>query len=134
MKFFPVLILSASLVACADRGSDDEQVRAVFASVEQAAEARDSSEVLEHVAASYADANGFDKTRLQAFLRGYFLANPKVEVLLDIESVELPVPGLARVRVEVAVLPAGDRTTLDVELRQEDDEWRVVRADRAREP
>jgi hypothetical protein len=89
--------------------------------------------VLEHVAAGYADARGNDRPQLQAFLRGYFLANPKVEVLLDIESLQLPVAGLAQARVDVTVLPAGDRTVLDVELRQQDGEWRVVRADRVRE-
>jgi hypothetical protein len=89
--------------------------------------------VLEHIAIGYSDSRGFDRTQLQTFLRGYFLANPKVEVLLDIQSLELPVPGLAQVRADVTVLPAGDRATLDVELRQQDGEWRIVRADRARE-
>ena len=133
MKFPAVLTLSILLAACADRGSDDEQVRAVLASAEQAAEERDASDVLEHIATGYSDSRGFDRTQLQTFLRGYFLANPKVEVLLDIESLELPVPGLAQVRADVTVLPAGDQATLDVELRQQDGEWRIVRADRARE-
>jgi hypothetical protein len=137
MKFLAVLIFSsalcATLTACAERSSDEQQVRELFASVEKAAEARDSSDVLEHVAASYSDERGLDKTQLRNFLRGYFLANPKVEVLVDVESVELPVPGLAKARVDIAVLPAGDTATLDVELRREDDEWRVVRADRSRE-
>ncbi len=137
MKFFAAFTLCTSLVtlaACAGRGSDDEQVRAVFADAEKAAEARDASDVLEHVASGYADSRGFDKAQLQSFLRGYFLANPKIEVLLDIESLDLPVPGLAQARIDVTVLPAGDRTTLDVELRQQDGAWRIVRTDRAREP
>jgi hypothetical protein len=137
MKFIPALILSsvlaATLTACAERSSDEQQIRELVASVEKAAEARDTSDVLAHVASSYSDERGFDKTRLQNFLRGYFLANPNVELVVGIESVELPVPGLAKARVGITVLPAGDTTTLDVELRREDDEWRVVRADRARE-
>src|SRR5699024_5906106 len=72
------------------------------------------------------------KAALQAFLRGYFLANPRVEVLLDVESLELPVTGLARARIDLTVLPAGDRATLDVELREQGGEWRVTRADRVR--
>lgn len=137
MKFITALILSsvlaATLTACAERSSDEQQIRELVASVEKAAEARDTSDVLEHVASSYSDERGFDKTRLQNFLRGYFLANPNVELVVAIESVELPVPGLAKARVDIAVLPAGDTTTLDVELRREDDQWRVVRADRARQ-
>ena len=137
MKFFAALLLRvslATLVACAGRDSDEEQVRAVLASVERAAEARDSSDVLEHVARGYEDSRGFDIAQLQAFLRGYFLANPRIEVLLDIERLDLPVPGLAQVRVDITVLPAGDRTTLDVQLRQQDGAWRIVRTEPAREP
>jgi len=52
--------------------------------------------------------------------------------------VEFPVDGLARARVSVRGLDldrfnVGDSVVLDVELRRHDGEWRVVRADRARE-
>jgi hypothetical protein len=132
MKFLAVLVLPMALSACAERSSDEQQVRELFASAEQAAEARDASDVLELVADGYGDERGFDKTQLQTFLRGYFLANPRVEVLVDIENLELPVPDLAQARLNVAVMPAGDRATLDVELRRQDGDWRIVRADRAR--
>jgi hypothetical protein len=137
MKFLAALVFSSALCAtlssCAERSSDEQQVREVFTRVEEAAEARDTSDVLEHVAAGYSDERGLDKTQLQTFLRGYFLANPKVEVLVDIERLELPVPGLAQARMDLVVLPAGDRITLDVELRRQDGDWRIVRADRSRE-
>jgi hypothetical protein len=132
MKFLPVLFSAMALAACA-APDEEQQVRETLASVEQSAEARDTSDVLEHVASSYADARGNDRAQLQNFLRGYFLANPKVEVMLDIEELTLPVAGLAQARVELIVLPAGDRATLDVELRKQDGAWRITRADRARE-
>jgi hypothetical protein len=132
MKLSPVLLFTMALAACGAR-DEQQQVREVFASVEQAAEARDASDVLEHVASGYADARGNDRAQLQNFLRGYFLAHPKVEVMLDVEQLELPVAGLAQARVELLVLPAGDRATLDVELRKLDGAWRVTRADRARQ-
>jgi hypothetical protein len=132
MKFSAGLTLVAMLAACSAPSSDEERVRVTLAGAERAAEARDASDVLEHVATSYADSQGNDKAALQAFLRGYFLANPRVEVLLDVESLELPVTGLARARIDLTVLPAGDRATLDVELREQGGEWRVTRADRVR--
>ena len=58
--------------------------------------------MLEHVADDYADAQGLDKTQLQNFLRGYFLAHPKLELLVNIESLEFPVDGLAQAVVTVA--------------------------------
>ncbi|HEY6123752.1 MAG TPA: hypothetical protein VIV63_03810, partial [Steroidobacteraceae bacterium] len=81
MKFLTLLVTASLLAACAAEPSDEERVRSVIESVEEAAEARDTSDVLEHVADNYADARGMDKTQLQGFLRGYFLAHPKLELL-----------------------------------------------------
>jgi hypothetical protein len=130
MKFLTVLMIASTLLACSARDDDEAQVRAALAAMEEAAEARDASDVLEHVASSYADSRGTDRAELQNFLRGYFLTNPRIEVILDIEQLEIPVAGLAQARVEVTVLPAGDRAVFAVELRREDGQWRVTRADR----
>ena len=132
MKFLITLIASGLLVACAARSSDEELVRAVIDDMEIAAEARDASDVLEHVADSYADSAGFDKAQLQNFLRGYFLAHPKLELLVNIESLEFPVDGLAQAVVSVTTAditdPAAQR--LKVEFRRSEGAWQVVRADR----
>lgn len=137
MKFSttPVAILAATilLAACGARSSDEEKLHALIDAVEAAAEARDSSDVLEHVASNYSDSRGLDKTQLRNFLRGYFLANPKIELLVSVADLEIPVPGLARARVTVTSVLAGDREVLQVEFRQEGGQWRVVRADRARD-
>lgn len=133
MKFLLTALLAVSLLACAERGSDEQQIHDVIAKMEKAAESRDTGDVLEHVADGYADAQGFDKTRLRNFLRGYFLSNPKVELLVDIESLELPVPGLAKARIDVTVLPAADRGSFALELRRHEGVWQVVRVDLARE-
>jgi len=44
----------------------------VIGSVENAAEARDTSDVLAFVADDYSDAQGLDRAQLQNFLRGIF--------------------------------------------------------------
>ena len=136
MKFRTALtlcVMLSSITACAERSSDEEQVRAVITGAEEAAEARDASDVLEFIATDYSDSQGSDKTRLQNFLRGYFLANPKIELLVSVGELEFPVPGLAKARVGVTSLPAGDRASFRVELRQQDGQWRVARADRIRD-
>lgn len=132
MKFFTGFVAVILLSACGPRSSDEEQVRAAIDAAEVAAESRDSSDVLEHVAADYSDSNGFDRAQLQKFLRAYFLANPRIELLVRIESLEFPVAGLARARIAVNALPSGDSATLDVEFRRQDGEWRVARADPVR--
>ena len=132
MKFWVVLILSATLVACGARSSDEDQVRALVDGAEIAAEARDASDVLEFVADDYEDSNGFDKAQLQSFLRAWFLAHPKVELVVSIDSLEFPVDGLGQAEITVTNvdLASPDRARLKVEFRRRDGEWRVSRADR----
>jgi hypothetical protein len=127
--FFVAAIL---LAACGTKSSDEQQVRALIDGVEAAAEARDASDVLEHVADDYADSGGFDKAQLQNFLRGYFLAHPRLELVVNIESLEFPVDGLAQAVVSVATVELGDPDLqrLKVEFRRAGGEWRVARADR----
>jgi len=136
MKFFTlcftVTFTVISLSACGSRSSDEQQVREIFAGAESAAEDRDASDVLAFVADDYEDANGNDKTQLQDFLRGYFLANPKIELLVNVESLEFPADGLAQAKLTVTrvSLSEPDRLHLAVELRRTGGEWRVKRAAR----
>ena len=134
MKFLPALILATTLTACGARSSDEERVRELFANAEAAAEARDTSDVLEFVADEYSDTQGLDKTSLGNFLRGWFLAHPRVELTVVVESLEFPVDGLAQANLTVGNLTASDvdLERIRVELRRDGEDWRVVRADRRR--
>jgi hypothetical protein len=139
MKFSPALILSSLLIACSSATSDEQRVRALFASAEEAAESRDVGDVLDLVGDEYADNQGNTRDSLRGFLRVFFAAHPKLELVTSVDDLQFPVDGLARARVSVRGLDldrfnAGDSVTLDVELRRVGGEWRVVRADRAREP
>jgi hypothetical protein len=132
MKFLLSAIAAILLAACAAKSSDEEKIRALIDSVEEAAEARDTSDVLQHVADDYADSSGLDKAQLQNFLRGLFLSHPKLELLVDVESLEFPVDGLAQAVVSVRSLELGfpEPRRLKVEFRRAGDRWLVVRADR----
>lgn len=132
MKFVSLCVALTFLVACGSRTSDEEQVRELLEAAEAAAEARDTSDVLAVVAPDYSDSQGLDRAQLQNFLRGYFLANPRVEILMTVQELEFPVDGLARARVGLTSLPAGDRATLQLEFRKEGGDWLVTRADRVR--
>ena len=127
-----IFLATVLLAACGAKSSDEEQVRALIGAIETAAEARDTSDVLEHVADNYVDSNGFDKSQLRNFLLGYFLAHPRVEVLVNIESLEFPVDGLAQAVISLATveLTDPDLQRLKVEFRRSGGVWQVVRADR----
>ena len=132
MKLVSVLIAVVCLASCGARTSDEELVREVIATMEAAAEARDASDVLEHVAVNYEDAQGFDRAQLTNFLRGYLLAHPKIELLVDIESLEFPADGLARAEISVTSLALGDadHAQFNVEFRRQGSDWQLSRADR----
>jgi hypothetical protein len=136
MKFSPnaspILLATILLAACGTTTSDEQQVRALIDEVETAAEARDTSDVLEHVSETYADSGGLDKTQLQDFLRGYFLAHPKLELVVNIESLEFPVDGLAQAVVSVTTVELTDPNLqrLKVEFRRSGSTWQVARAER----
>ena len=134
MKFLPALILLTSLAACGARSSDEERVRELIDGVEVAAESRDASDVVAYVAPDYSDSEGFDKTRLQTFLRAYMLAHPKVELLTRIDKLEFPADGLAQAEVSVTGIELGDidRVRLKVEFRRNSEKWQVSRVDRLR--
>jgi len=139
MKFSLAVILSSLLIACSSATSDEQRVRALFASAEEAAESRDVGDVLELVADEYADDQGNTRDSLRVFLRVFFAAHPKLELVTNVDDLQFPVAGLARARVTVRGLDldrfnAGDSVRLDVELRVVGGEWRIVRADRVREP
>ena len=132
MKFLPLMLATSFLVACGAKTSDEEQVRALISAIETAAEERDTSDVLTHVADNYVDSAGFDKIRLKNFLIGYFLAHPKVELLVTIDSLEFPVDGLAQAVVTVATVELTDPDVrrLKVEFRRLENGWKVVRTGR----
>jgi ketosteroid isomerase-like protein len=132
MKYSPPLILVTLLAACGSRSSDEDRVREVILEMETAAEARDASDVLEYVTAGYEDAQGFDRAQLQNFLRGYFLSHPKIELLVNVETLQFPAEGLAQAELTITTVSLSDpdRAHLKVEFRREGDAWRVARADR----
>ena len=136
MKFSPnaslILLATIFLAACGAKTSDEQQVRALIDEVETAAEARDTTDVLEHVADTYADSSGLDKMQLRDFLRGYFLTHPKLELVVNIESLEFPVDGLAQAVISVTTVELTDpnRQRLKVEFRRSGSAWQVARADR----
>jgi hypothetical protein len=127
------------LTACSDDGSPEQQVRAVIESMEVAAEARDVGDLMEHISASYRDAQGQDRTEASRYARGYFIANQSVLLLTRVESLEFPAPDEARVKLQVGMAGragapgqaglSADLYDFDLALVREDGEWKVSYAD-----
>lgn len=138
-RWLAMALFGAVLAACSSPATPEQQVRAVIESGEAAAEARDLSGMLEHVATSFRDDQGRGREELKQYLRGYLLTHPKVEVITRVVSIEFPYRDYARVQLTVGTLGrdaagagafdlAGDVNEITLELALEGDEWRVVRA------
>jgi len=137
-----VAALVASTVTLAGCGRDESpeaQVREVIAAGEAAAEERDLGSLLEMVSPTFRDGNGGGRDELRQYLRGYFVMNQSVHLLTRVESVEFPYRDYARVKLSVGMLGrastgassldlAADAKEIVLELKLEDDEWKVVRA------
>ena len=115
-------------------------MRAVIATGESAAEARNLSGLMDLVSPRYEDGRGGSAVELSRTLRGYFIANQSVHLLTRVESVEFPYKDMARVHLTVGTLgrKAGASDTIDLaadlqdvhlELQLERGEWKVTRAE-----
>jgi predicted small lipoprotein YifL len=132
-----VFLALASVAACGDKASPEQQVRAVIEQMEQAAEDRDIGDLKAHLSADYQDANGMGADEAARYARGYFIANQSIHLLTRIEELTFPTDGEARAQVLVGMLGrdaaatdrwdlAGELRTFKIALRREQDEWKVT--------
>ena len=128
------------LAACGREPSAEERIREVIAAAETAAEARDLSDVMALVSDRYSDLRGQDKAAIRDLMRGYFLINQSIHLLLRIEDLEFPANNIASARVTVGMLGrqdaggndwslAADVYEFEIRLLNEDDEWRLISAE-----
>ena len=134
------LLLLAALAGCGREVSPEDEVRAVVAAAEQAAEARDASALLDLVADDYRDGRGNGAAEIRRYARGYLIAHQSIRLLVRIDQLELVARDLARLEATVGMLGreaeaasawdlAADVYEFDVTLAREDGDWRVTRAD-----
>jgi hypothetical protein len=135
----PLAAALAGLAACGNAPTPDARVRALVAEAERAAEARDVRGVMALVSPQFRDSQGADREELARLVRGWFVVHQAVHLVTRIESIEFPYDDYARVGLTVGALGreaagtggldlAADVHDVVLELRLEDDAWRVVRA------
>lgn len=131
-----LLVAFATLTACGDADSPEQQVRRVIDKMETAAESRDVGDLIQHLSSEYRDANGMSSDEAARYARGYFIGNQSIHLLTRVEQVEFPLPDEARARVLVGMVGreadaagnwdlAADLYEFKLALRQEGGEWKV---------
>jgi hypothetical protein len=133
-------LLATGLAGCSPGPSPEDEIRAVAARAEEAAEARDALALRGLVADDYRDGRGNGAEEIRRYVHGYLLAHQSVHLLVRIVDIELQATDLARLRATVGMAGreadgasawdlAADVYDFDVTLAREDGDWRVIRAD-----
>ena len=134
------LLLALVLTGCGRESSPEDELRAVVAEAETAAEARDASALSGLVADDYRDVRGNGVEEIRRYVRGYLIAHQSVHLLVRIEEIELKATDLARLRATVGMVGreaegaaawdlAADVYEFDLTLAREAGDWKVTRAD-----
>jgi hypothetical protein len=135
--------VAAAVVAGCGTSDPEAQIRARLAEAEAAAEARDVGSFGDLIGDGYRDRQGYDRAELIRMLRGFFLANQRVEIVSRVDEVTLEGADAARVVLHAGML--GQRSGADalagidahlyrfeLELVNEGGDWRVIGAQWAR--
>ncbi len=140
MRYAPLMIVVpfAVLAGCG-RTDPEATVRARLEAAEAAAEARDAGFFGDLIAGSYSDSRGNDRTAIMRLVRGYFLANQRVEIVSRVDDVRILGDDAAEAVVYAGI--AGQRSgaerlggigvnlyRFDLELVSEGGEWQVIGA------
>lgn len=81
--------MAGLLTGCADEPTPEARIRGLIAEAEQAAEARDTGDVMAFVASDYRDERGHTPEDLRNYLRGLFLRYQSVHLLVRVEAIRV---------------------------------------------
>jgi len=138
---FAYLLFAFLLSGCGqDASSAEEKIKEDLAKLEQAAEERDLGPLKKAILDEYSDNEGFDKKSIIQFIQLRFIRQQSIHLLTRIKSVEVLAAdnAIADVLVAMAGRPLDDVGTLmgmsadlfrfEVELKEQNDNWKVAKA------
>ena len=139
MKALSLVLASAALAGCGHGDDPAAEIRALLAAAEEAAESRDAGFFADAVGAAYRDSRGHDRDELLRMLRGFFIANQRIEVVSRIDEIVLEgtdaaravvLAGLVGRRSGAALLEGLDADLYRIELELVNDvgDWRIIGA------
>lgn len=132
--------IAAALASGCGVSDPEAEIRALLAAAEEAAEARDVGFFGGALGAGYRDTRGNDRDELLRTLRGYFIANQRIEIVSRVDEIELLGEDAARAVVHAGML--GRRTgavildgvdaelyRFELELVHDGGAWQIIGAD-----
>ena len=134
------VLATAAVAGCGGVSDPEAEIRALLAQAEEAAEARDAGFFGALVGTSYRDARGNDRSEIVRRVRGYFIANQRIEIVSRVDEVVLEGADAARAVVHAGMLGQrsgaellggvdADLYRFELVLVNEGGEWRIIGAD-----
>ena len=135
------LACALAILATGCAADDPEaEVRALLAAAEAAAEGRHAGFFADVLAESYRDARGNDREAMLRRLRGYFIANQRIEIVSRVDEIVIEGEGVARAVVHAGMLGRradaplidgidADLYRFELELVNAGGDWQVIGAD-----
>ena len=131
------MLALAVLGACGGKSFGPEaELQAWMDAVHEAAEAKDRSEIVDRISASYGDARGNSRDDIENILRLYFLRQGAVEFIPS--RAEITVIGGTAAEISLTVAMAGtngglrgisaDAYRFELELEDDGDDWKLISA------
>jgi hypothetical protein len=140
VKLLLVIMLFPLLFIACTKETEEDKVKKVVTSVQQAAEEKKISAVLEHISKTYRDPQGNDYNGIKGILAFYFFRHQKVSVYMP--NIDIVVTGSTAKAVFQAILTGrgtGEASSgilpeslgaynFEVLLYKEDGQWKVTSA------
>ena len=138
-KPFLAAATAAALVAGCGTSDPEAEIRALFAAAEEAVEARDAGFFGSLIGEAYRDSHGNDRSEVLRRLRGYFIANQRIEIVSRVDEIALQGSDAARVILQAGMLGqrAGqdllsgidaDLYRFELELVNDGGDWHIIGA------
>jgi len=77
-----IFVVTIAMFGCS-KGTEEDKVRKVITDVQAAAEEKDVRKIVNNIADTYNDPQGFNRETIRRLLLGYFLGHPKVTVYIN---------------------------------------------------
>ena len=128
------------LVSGCGASDPEAEIRALLAGAEEAAEARDVSFFADTLGENYRDARGNDREEVLRMLRGYFIANQRIEIVSRVDEIVIEGGDAARAVVHAGMVGrrtdsslidglGADLYRFELELVNDGGNWQIIGAD-----
>ena len=134
-----ILVISITTLGC-HKMTEQDKVKKVITDIQTAAQEKDVKKIINNLAKTYNDPQGFNYETIKGLLLGYFFQYPKISAYIT--NLEISIENTSAKAVFQTVLTSGNKTgsasdvipqslgvwDFDVSLKKESNGWKVTSA------